>query len=410
MKTNLRYLLPIIITIFLLSCNISLELPTTEKFQYLSEIPRNIFIDESNNRIILLNNTIYKIKDLNITNEKIELKDNNSKFYVGDVSYSVDKDGNGILIYSRINHEDIIVDERGINIEYPFYSINIEKNQFKTNSVKHIFDETSGNRFEIKIINLSKNNHIIYYYKQYYAGDFYRDIKIKKISNDKIEDYTLDKKLDSRNQSFSLNIDEKGNGLYLSNTIIDFKIFSINNFTKGDEKLSIQFMDIKDKIYTNLLQSNSDNNGNGYILFDKVDYDRTLQNHKANIYINKFNNFKASSDKELIFSSIDLNSIQRKIYPINIDKNSNGIIFMLKRNISLTPDLPKKDMDYSYLYTRKITNLKVEDKEIKILDSNKYFYHDFKINEKGNGLAILSKNDSENTFIVKKIINFEPEK
>lgn len=408
-----KYIL-IFIILLISSCNIFLELPTNEKFQYLSGIPRRVFIDESNNGIILINNIIYKIKNLNITNETIDLKDNNSKYYINDISYSVDKDGDGILIYSRFIYENIAVFENSINIEDPFYLVNIEKNNFKTNSVKHIFDETSDNEFEIKIINTSKNNHIIYYSNPYsdYVNDcsFCRSIKIKKISNDKIEEYTLDKDLNQTNKSFSLNIDEKGNGLYLLNKTLDFKIFSINNFIKENEKLNIQVMDKNEIKYPDLLKSNSDLNGNGFILFEKGNYDRSLKNYRWDIYIKKFNDFKTILDKKLIFSSVDLNSIQRRLSPIHIDEKGNGILFMLKKNLNSTQDLLKKNMDYSYLYTKKMNNLKVEDKEFKILDSNKYFYRDFNINQKGNGLVILAKNDSENTFIAKKIINFEPEK
>lgn len=397
-----KYIL-IFIIFFISSCNIFLELPKNEKFQYLSGIPRRVFIDESNNGIILINNTIYKIKNLNITNEQLELKDNNNKHYINDISYSVDKDGDGILIYSRFIYENIAVFENSINIEDPFYLVNIEKNEFKTNSVKHIFDETSDNEFEIKIINTSKNNHIIYYYNPYsdYVNDcsFCRSIKIKKISNDKIEEYTLDKDLNQTNKSFSLNIDEKGNGLYLLNKTLDFKIFPINNFIKENEKLNIKIRDIKDD-YIGIFQSASDITGNGFIITFNTRYE---------LYTQLFTNLKEISEKKLLINSIEIADIRDK-NSADINKDGNGIIFMVKKTNYINKYSTRGDYQYSYLYTKKMNNLKVEDKEFKILDSNKYFYHDFNINQKGNGLVILAKNNSENTFIAKKIINFEPEK
>jgi hypothetical protein len=397
-----KYIL-IFIIFFISSCNIFLELPKNEKFQYLSGIPRRVFIDESNNGIILINNTIYKIKNLNITNEQLELKDNNNKHYINDISYSVDKDGDGILIYSRFIYENIAVFENSINIEDPFYLVNIEKNNFKTNSIKHIFDETSDNEFEIKIINTSKNNHIIYYSNPYsdYVNDcsFCRSIKIKKISNDKIEEYTLDKDLNQTNKSFSLNIDEKGNGLYLLNKTLDFKIFPINNFIKENEKLNIKIRDIKDD-YIGIFQSASDITGNGFIITFNTRYE---------LYTQLFTNLKEISEKKLLINSIEIADIRDK-NSADINKDGNGIIFMVKKTNYINKYSTRGDYQYSYLYTKKMNNLKVEDKEFKILDSNKYFYHDFNINEKGNGLVILAKNNSENTFIAKKIINFEPEK
>jgi hypothetical protein len=95
------------------------------------------------------------------------------------------------------------------------------------------------------------------------------------------------------------------------------------------------------------------------------------------------------------------------ISAVYLNKDGNGAIFMNKK-IDTPNKFSSRGFDYSYLYMKKVKNFKLEDKEIKVLDSNKFDYYNFAINNKGNGLVILNKNNSNN-FIVKKLINYELE-
>ena len=116
-------------------------------------------------------------------------------------------------------------------------------------------------------------------------------------------------------------------------------------------------------------------------------------------------------NKELILNSVDLAyTVPNKQIPsVYLDKEGNGTIFMNKK-INIQSKYASKDFDYSYLYMKQVKNFKLEDKEIKVLDSNKFNYYSFALNEKGDGLIILNRNNSENTFIIKKLRNNELEK
>ena len=223
----------------LLSCNLFLGLPTGEKFEYLGEKPERIFIDESDNGIVVFKNRICKIKNLSITNENVDLKDYDNRFPIGNVAYSVDKNGNGILIYSRDSKAELIYDTVLKNYsEKAYYFLNIKNNNFIVDSVQNIFYFSDT---DIKIINFKNLNRIIYFLNKNNSLIF------NYIENNKItKGNQIDNDLKEAISNLKIDIDEKGNGSYSYNDLTTFKSFSINEFKKGEEKISLKFRDETD--------------------------------------------------------------------------------------------------------------------------------------------------------------------
>ncbi len=393
---KLNYITISLLFIILSGCNLFLGLPLGEKIQYFSgEELKDIFIDESDNGIIVFKDKICKIKNLSITNEKVDLKDTDSNYPISNVANSVDKSGNGIMIYSRENYDEIVPQVLGFKPRKPYYLVSIENNKFITNSVERFF---SSSNINIKILNLVNSESFIYYLNNN------NSLILNYINNNKItKGYQIDKELNQSISNIEINIDEKGNGGYSYNDLTTFNYFSLNEFKKEEEKLSIKFRDETDtKTNYTVINSFIDSNGTGYLI---------IINNRYEVFVQKFENFKEVPDKKLILNSVDLaySGDNYQIPSVYLDKEGNGAVFLIKK-INIQSKFASRDFEYSYLYIKKVKNFKLEDKEIKVLDSNKFNYYNFAINEKGNGLVVLNKNNSNNTFIIKKIRNFEPEK
>ncbi|MFN8575505.1 MAG: hypothetical protein U0354_01485 [Candidatus Sericytochromatia bacterium] len=411
MENVSKYLI-LVIMLFVSSCNNipsleQLELSKTEKFQYLEGVPVNIDIDESNNGLILLSGKVYKIKDLNITNDNLDLRDNN-RFPIAHLLYEIDKFGNGILLYTRYIYEtNRFVFPEVHEKQIPLYSVRIIKNELIYNSIRELNKDFEINT--IGFINFSSENYGIYY------TDIHRDVNLtlENIVNENVTTHKLSETFKD-NSLLGINLNSKGDGWYFYSSIkegIAFRLFTLKNYSKAQEKLKEE---LDEEIKNNsqsmpFFKANLDLNGTGYILSSRFNPQTDIRK----LFIQKFENFNKTTEKQLIFENNEINNelIHTSHYPdsflyynpfIYMNKEGNGIIFMNKKFADTK--------EHRYTYIKKIINFKVDDKEVKLLDSSKYSYHKFKVNEKGNGLVILKKNDSEkNIFIAKKIRNFEPE-
>ncbi|MFN8672785.1 MAG: hypothetical protein U0457_11985 [Candidatus Sericytochromatia bacterium] len=388
MKKILLALFIVFFMLFIFSCKSTIDLEYEKKDILYNNTPLNIYIDTNDNGIIVYPKNIYKIKNLNITNEKLELNDPEKDFDIINTIYSINEYGNGILIYSRSKYKEKFVIDRKPKVNNNFYLVNIENNKFYLEETKKIFEDNVGANSTIKLFNQDSNNFIIYYRNIYDNNLSYSsssDIKIKKILKDMAIDLLIEK--NSPEELISLNIDKEGLGWLFYFNLRDYlyKINKTDNFIKKEPILintNNNYNSI-DKFIPYL-----DKNGNGFIFIIK--YERI----NTNIYLQRINNFTLASDVNLIFSSNDL--VINANFMVN--ENGNGVLFFYKN----------KDINnnFKYPYIKKINNFIVENKEIKLIDSNKYKYHDYYINKNGNGIIILT--DEEN-FIFKKIRNYEIE-
>ncbi|MFN8672695.1 MAG: hypothetical protein U0457_11535 [Candidatus Sericytochromatia bacterium] len=108
------------------------------EYEKREQIPINIYIDDNNNGIITYRNAIYKIKNLNLTNDKITLLDE-ELFNINNSIYYVNNKGNGVLVYSKDSYKNEQVFPDEYDFKYNFYSMEIENNDFKIFSVKKYF-------------------------------------------------------------------------------------------------------------------------------------------------------------------------------------------------------------------------------------------------------------------------------
>ena len=416
---NLNYIFMTIFSLVLifntiLGCNLFLYLPTGDKFEYLEEKPVNIFVDGSNNGLIVFKDRICKIKNLYITNETINLKDSNTKLPIIESLYNVNKLGDGVLIYSRAIYDGnrIIIPETNEKFS-TLYSIRISKNEFLFNTKREL-NKNLIIKYIGSITNFLEENYGIYYI------DINKDVTLtlENINNEKINSHKLNESFIDKSL-LGINFNSNGDGWYFywgrNNKDGGFKIFSLKNYEKKEEKLKEELDEQLKDNGNNLpfLKANFDENGTGYILSAKLNF----QTNQRKLVVQKFENFQKTTEKLLVFESDEIynkpthsghypNSIIYYKPFIYINKEGNGIILMTKKG--------PKENESLYTYTKKIINFKVENRESKLFDSNKFNYYDFSINDKGNGFVILTNQTSseptgKEQFIVKKIINYELE-
>lgn len=373
-------------------------------------IPTNIVIDDNDNGIISFRDEIIQIKNLEIAN-KILLKDQQEKDYVGNTSYSVDKDGNGILIYSRqgfyldvyfyYSYPENNLISKYFNV-FNNYAVKISKNNFLTNETKKIY-ATDIYYKNPNIIKFDKNNFLLSFLSDQY-------VKLEKIKNFNLEkpevieyNFLIQPNFNYAGSyailDLNFNLDSQGNGWYCFKTgsNYDFKklekykiVYDINELAKG----------------SNIIYNNLDYYGNGYILNYKDD----LDNNSWTLSEQNINNFKKSGINNKIlklkknyyfpyFFSIDSKFI-------NLNTNGNGIIF-LNNDSNINGKVS--------LIVKKFENFKEVEESI-ISDNNRnYNCYASSINNKGNGFLITQDYSNNTTlgsksFILKRIKNYEVEK
>lgn len=391
----MKKILLILFFIFISSCNfynfLGINLLIKEK-------PKNIFIGESNDGAVIFEDKVQKISNLNLTNDITYLKDleykNLENLYPGERSsiklklrskginyYNIDKNNNGFFIF----------DEQEISF---CRSTRIFDIASYLECSYHIFDVLDNKISKYENINLM-NNDIInttnseenYYFKDKTDIHFYSVLyniidKNKSLSN--IFDY-VNKKLIEAYKFEDLKIGENGKGWLSLKENNYIKYFKIEDFNKSTEFLKDIFS------VNNSLGNYIDTNGDGFILDIKNNLDNIVE-----FYLYKISNFELLKEKNLLFSSKDLeNKKEVKNYFIN-DKG-DGIVFFYK-NLN--------NNKFEYTYMKKLVNFKLDIKEIKIVNSKNYKYYNYSINKNGNGIVILT--DGEN-FIFKKIRNYEIE-
>ncbi|MFN8672696.1 MAG: hypothetical protein U0457_11540 [Candidatus Sericytochromatia bacterium] len=203
--------------------------------------------------------------------------------------------------------------------------------------------------------------------------------------NDKLEDKSINLKSEL-GDFFKLNINNEKSSFFINRLGKNIKITLLNKYNINIIKY-IENILIENNIVFFPYIYNLSYEGNGEIIFytDKK------------FYVQKFKNFTKISEKETFFSNNDIaEKLEKKSLYIN--KDNKGLLFCYK-DIDI-------NNNFKYPYIKKINNFIVEDKDIKLIDSNKYKYHDYSINKNGNGIIILT--DGEH-FILKKIRNYEVE-
>lgn len=383
-------------------------------------IPSNIVIDENNNGIISFKQEIIKINNLEI-GEKLCLKDPQEKYIVENTAYSTDKDGDGILIYSRQSEGGLPILSSIEGTKYYIESFNnyivkIEKNNFLVDKVKKLYEIDAYYYYKgFKILQFDKNNFLVYFLSQGY-GEKKLNVVLEKINNLNLKEYNIKEYKFELNDSYDssnfyelykyldleVKIDLNGDGWYAfkisSNNIIFEKIENFKNISY------IKELSIGNRSLYNFLTTK----GDGYILNyngSMINYsDLKLSNSNINNFItDNLNNslLKLGNDLFIPYNfSIDSKSI-------NLNKNGDGIIFFNK-NISNTNN------QKIALVIKKIKDFKEIGESIVSSEGRDYDYYASSINSNGNGIVIIQ--DSANigfydrNFILKRIRNYELEK
>lgn len=383
-----------------------------------------VFIDESNNGVIQYYNKICKIKNLNITNERIYLKDIDNNYSVHKIAYCIDVDGDGFLVYSRNLTEGIYLanDSASPLFVDHYYVMKINKNNFLSSSTKELFEDFIAFSNKINIKSFGKDNFVLNYQSELHHSssyDFAHYISIVNSNNGKITKYNLSSNDYSENEEAQVEIDKDGNGYLFYKERNSFKYFYLKKYVVGDEISDFEISK-NHSDYSNVIKNYLDSNGTGFVIFKKAnkedqrskwveDLDNNpsplpssyINNQENDIFIRKFINFKPVTEEILFLETDELGNMEeRKSIKdlISINKDGNGIIFFNKKN---PKDKNTKSTLYNYI--KKVVNFKVENKEIKLLDLEKYDYYNFSINSSGNGLVVLT---NYNNFIVKKIVKY----
>lgn len=384
-----KLLIFIFMMIFVVACHINIEPTKIHK-------PLNIFIDEFNNGIISYSDGIHKINDLSISNFSIGLFDKDFIHSIDSSYYSVDNNGNGILVYSRnINDNPKKAKiEKWYDYKHPFYSVKISNHEFNGYFPEHISDSTLN---ILDFISISQNNYALFYDKVNTSGIFEYNVFLKKSKDNKAEDFLFQKGLESGGL-VKITINEKGNGWILNIYDGIWKFSLINNYSIEKE---IKNSKISAEIY-NIISVFLDSNGTGKIVFS------VNTNEDKKIYLQKFDKFEVSSEKEVI-GGIE-NVLVQNNHIGGIQNLLNQAIYINEKGSGLAFFYKEKSIEDSseYMYMKKITNFKLEDKETKLDDSDRYNYYSASINKNGNGIMILK--DKYDYFVFKKIRNYELEK
>lgn len=384
----MKKLLYIFFLFFICSCNLFIGLPLNENIIVLKEEPILLSIDDFDNGIIRYKNEIFRINNLNINYSKINLNDKDTEYPLYQAYYSSNKKGDFIIVYSRDTHYDEVqIAVANIPpLKYPFYVIKILKNEKRETKKEKMFE---GNVNNLKTF-LYDNNYSIYKLNKKRANLL--DSEIINYENNEVKSNDLKEAVfgtDNFNTNIILN--ENGSGWFYSSYLetIDKKVsrlFSLKDYNKEEEKLKDE---IEDKNFT-LYDIYLDYQGKGFILFKSID--------NKNIYKQEFYNFSKKSEKELIFENKNEkplnNRYNTQIKDIIINEEGTGIFFV-------------KNLKNEQVYLKKITNFKLENKEINIINSDSYKMYSYSINKKGNGFIVMENGKS---FIAKKLRNYEIEK
>lgn len=371
-----KLLIFIFMMIFVVACHINVEPNNIHK-------PLNIFIDEFNNGIVSYSDGIHKINDLSISNFSIGLFDKDFIHSIDSSYYSVDNNGNGILVYSRNINDNSKKLAPAIVTDYkhPYYSVKISNHEFNGYFPEHISDSTLN---ILDFLSFTQNNYALFYDKVNTSGIFEYNVFLKKFKDNKADDFLFQKAMYGRGL-IKININEKGAGWILNIEDNNLEFNLINNYNIAKESKNSK---ISAELY-NIISVFLDSNGTGKIVF------AVNTNEDKKIYLKKFEKFESSSEKELIGGNLDL--LTKEVY---VNEKGSGLAFFYKQKSI------EDSSEYSYM--KKITNFKLEDKETKLDDSDRYDYYSASINRNGNGIMILK--DKYDYFVFKKIRNYELEK
>lgn len=382
----MKKLLYSLFIIFSISCDVISKNQDDLKLEVDNKVPIDIFIDESDNGILVFKNKILRIKSLKIEDE-IQLKDDSiikNKYYpILNAFYNVDNNGSGLLFYSRNTHYNTIGHENS-DTSIPSYIIEIEKNEFNINTIKKNLEEPISKIFNI--INYSKNNYDIYFETSSKDNNIKHYLGIKKVRNNIMESYYIGKpEIKNISDKFNFYLDEKGNGWYSDNNLTE-KYSIVSNYSLEKE------VPINLKAF--LVSAYLDEKGNGFIL-------RVNNEGESNFSLKKYylSEFKENNKVDNILNLSNKYSFSNEFIKKNLKSNGNGaMLFQVEDN--------KKINSYSILM--KVMKNFQEQKEVfisKEISPN----CNFSINSKGNGFIIIS-NKYINEYKIKKIINYEIQK
>ncbi|MFN8672786.1 MAG: hypothetical protein U0457_11990 [Candidatus Sericytochromatia bacterium] len=320
----MKKILFILFFLFISSCTAyysNIEIKEVSK-----ELPKKVFINNNNTGFLLYNTGLYKIKELTITKDFIPFNDNNKNFSLNLVLYDEDIDFYS-LIYSRNIDEGKILNfsENFRREDYPYYLIKIPKNSSNIFEIKNIMnkDSNTSNIFKIndnKYAFLSTESLTSYnfnlFINLYNQNSFITKNYLDK--NQSIKSSSI--KFLEKYQDFKIKTDENGNGFFSFYDRNNFYIFKLENYTKKDE-LHKEIID-NSIFYNKNIYTSLDYKGNGYILYKKID----INNNDVTIYFDKFEKFKK-------IDYYDLFSLQnKKLLDIKIDEMGNGYILYNELN------------------------------------------------------------------------------
>lgn len=382
----MKKILFILFLVFSFSCDVISKNQDDLKLELDNKVPIDIFIDESDNGILVFKNKILRIKSLKIEDE-IQLKDDSiikNKYYpILNAFYNVDNNGSGLLFYSRNTHYNTIGHENS-DTSIPSYIIEIEKNEFNINTIKKNLEEPISKIFNI--INYSKNNYDIYFETSSKDNNIKHYLGIKKVRNNIMESYYIgNPEIKNISDKFNFYLDEKGNGWYSDNNLAE-KYSIISNYLL-EKEIPINLNEF-------LVSAYLDEKGNGFIL-------RANNEGESNFSLKKYylSEFKENNKVDNILNLSNKYSFSNEFIKKNFKSNGNGtILFQVEDNKEIN----------SYSILMKVMKDFKEQKEVfisKEISPN----CNFSINSKGNGFIIIS-NKYINEYKIKKIINYEIQK
>lgn len=417
-----RYIIILLVIVFLSSCGFNLFNIVDERNQELNSRPTKAIIDNNNNGVISFGNKILKIKNLEITNQEIDLgSTNKNNRVISSMSYISNKEGDGFLIYS-IDHivEYLKREEYKEVLGIKHYLIPIKRNEFLTKENKLVIDKDLIGKSIVAysdndVVYLAYLNNVREYTPGHYIfgddGNLKGSFNIKKINlkNFNISEITIDKSRSRIEIDNELSLDKNGDGFYSwsrpdLSKVKDYKEIS-DNFknTKDNNIFSSYFLDYE---------------GNGLVISDYSNY------KEREIFFSKYKNYeRLSIDKIHIDSTFKPaeNFViegygESNRYPLlfgsfvpGIESYFNNILVSKYFNKNGDGILFIEPYDNSKgLYFQKLSSFKLSDKIEQILDKkSKFKYYDYALNENGNGLLFLTDGK---TFKTKKILNFQVQK
>ncbi|MFN4151665.1 MAG: hypothetical protein ACK4IX_12045 [Candidatus Sericytochromatia bacterium] len=178
MRKKLSYIICFFILLFLFSCNFNFINIVDQKKQEFNYPPTKAIIDINNNGVISFRDRIFKIKNLEITNEEISLGFTNlNNRLISSMSYAVNKNGDGFLVYS-LDHVVEFLKRRDYKTSEPLaikhYLIPIKTNEFFTSKTKLIIDNDLIGK---SVISYSDQNTLLLSYinnsENYSAGKYF---------------------------------------------------------------------------------------------------------------------------------------------------------------------------------------------------------------------------------------------